>query len=125
MRRFSLFLTLLFAFVTSVAQVKIKFELQNIPKSKDSLPDYFLAGNFNDWKPNNADFKFLKNVEGNYVIEKQLPAGRYEYKITRGNWTKVESGAKGNTIGNRSLKLQNDTTVKVAVLNWAEAVKGI
>lgn len=123
MRRFSLFLVLLFAFGASVAQVKIKFELQNIPKSKDSIPAYFLAGSFNDWKPNDANFKFLKSIDGSYVIEKEFPTGRYEYKITRGNWTKVESGAKGNTVGNRSLKLQNDTTVKVIVLNWADEFK--
>ncbi|WP_316765234.1 alpha/beta hydrolase-fold protein [Pedobacter frigiditerrae] len=123
MKRFSLFLVLLFAFVASVAQVKIKFELQNIPKSKDSIPEYFLAGSFNNWKPNDADFKFLKKAEGNYFLEKQFPAGRYEYKITRGNWTKVESAAKGNAVGNRSLKLQNDTTVKVTVLNWSDEFK--
>lgn len=123
MKCFCLFLILVTAFVYSSAQVKIKFELENIPQSKDSISEYFLAGSFNNWKPNDADFKFLKGSDGNYIIEKQFPVGRYEYKITRGNWTKVESGAKGNAIGNRVVKLQNDTTVKIIVLNWADEFK--
>ena len=120
MRGFYLFFILLFTFLTSIAQVKIKFELQNIPKSKDTIAEYFLAGNVNGWKPNDTSYQFLKNTNGSYVIEKQLPIGKYEYKITRGNWTTVETGAKGNAIGNRTLNLKNDTTVKIVVLNWAD-----
>lgn len=118
---------LLFAFLSfcfgSEAQVKVRFELKDIPKNKDSVPAYFIAGSFNDWKPNDTANKFKKVVEGTYILDKSLGAGNYEFKITRGNWANVESGAKGNPRGNRSLKLKNDTTIKISILNWTDEFK--
>jgi len=115
---------LLFAssFLGAKAQVKVRFELQNIPQSKDSIPEYFLAGNFNNWKPNDPAYQFSK-VNGDYLLEKQLPSDTYEYKITRGSWDKVETGSKGNAFGNRSLNLKKDTVIKIAVANWADQFK--
>ncbi|WP_169306879.1 alpha/beta hydrolase [Pedobacter polaris] len=115
-----IFVSICFA---SEGQVKVKFELRDIPKSKDSLPTYFVAGNFNSWKPNDTPYQFRKTNEGSYILEKQFPTGTYEFKITRGNWAKAETGSKGNPRGNRSLKLNKDTLVQLTVLNWADEFK--
>ncbi len=123
MKQFRLIFLFILMALQANAQIKVKFELQDIPKSKDSIPVYFLAGNFNNWQPNDNDSKFLKTSDGHYVIEKHLLPGRYEYKITRGNWTTVETGAKGNSRSNRTLKLQNDTAIRVVVFNWADEFK--
>lgn len=123
MKRIYFFLLLIYSSLGANAQVKVRFELQNIPQNKDSIPEYFVAGSFNNWKPNDPAYRFLKVNDADYVLEKQLPANLYEYKITRGSWAKVESESKGNTIGNRSLNLKNDTTVKITIANWADQFK--
>lgn len=105
------------------AQVKIKFELQDIPKHKDLTSMYFIAGSFNNWNPSDTLFRLLKVADGKYTLSKQFPAGQYEYKITRGNWSKVEAGLKGSNRPNRILNLKNDTSIVVKVLNWTDEVK--
>lgn len=120
MKKIAVLFGLLIFLLETSAQIKVKFELQNIPKSKETLPAYFMAGNFNGWKPNDTAFQFKKTSEGNYTLEKELPVGENEFKITRGNWAKVESGVKGNSLGNRLLTLKNDTSINLTVLNWTD-----
>ncbi|MES2418035.1 MAG: alpha/beta hydrolase-fold protein [Bacteroidota bacterium] len=115
---------LLFAFIglffNTAAQVKLRFELKTVPGSKDSVPEFFISGNFNAWNSKDTAFRFLKIPNGNYMLEKQLMPDRYEFKITRGSWAKVETDNKGNAIGNRILNLHKDTLVKIDILNWAD-----
>lgn len=118
---FSMLLVMLY--LGTSAQVKVKFELQNIPKQKDTSAQYFIAGSFNDWKPNDEHFKFKPSSTGSYALEIALMADRYEYKITRGSWEKVETGLKGIAIGNRSIKLNKDTTINLMVNAWADEFK--
>lgn len=106
--------------VNTDAQVKVRFELQNIPRSKDVTPQYFIAGNFNNWAAGDSAFRFKKADDGSYWIEKQLKPDAYEFKITRGNWDKVEAAANGNAIGNRVFQLKKDTLIKINVANWAD-----
>lgn len=106
--------------LTADAQIKIKFELQNIPKHKDAVGNYFLAGNFNNWSPSDTAYQFKPVATGEYVLTKVLSANPYEFKITRGSWAKVESMANGSDRSNRTLKLTRDTVVKIEVLNWAD-----
>lgn len=106
--------------INADAQVKVRFELQNIPKSKDATPQYFIAGNFNNWAAGDSTFRFKKANDGSYWIEKQLEADAYEFKVTRGNWDKVESTTNGQTIGNRAFQLKKDTLIQINVANWAD-----
>ncbi|MFD0941894.1 alpha/beta hydrolase [Pedobacter boryungensis] len=117
------FVIFISSFLVVNAQVKVRFELQNIPQSKDTIAEYFVAGNFNNWKPNDPEYQFSKRNSLTYVLEKQLSINVYEYKITRGSWEKVETNSKGNAIGNRSLNLKKDTIVKISVSNFADQFK--
>jgi enterochelin esterase-like enzyme len=94
-----------------------------MPKLKDSMAIYFLAGSFNSWKVNDPAYKFSKIANGNYTIDKQLPNGYYEYKVTRGSWSNAEAGIQGNPASNRTLKLQHDTSINLIVLNWTDEFK--
>jgi hypothetical protein len=42
-----------------------------------------------------------------------------EYKITRGSWDTVEKAADGSEIANRTISLDRDQTVRLAVANWS------
>ena len=105
------------------AQVNVKFELQNVPQHKDATANYFVAGSFNNWKPNDEHFKFKLASNNNYILEIPLATDSYEYKITRGSWDKVEAGPNGASIVNRSIKLNKDTIVDITINSWADEFK--
>lgn len=49
----------------------------------------FLAGNFNDWKPDNAQYLMTADATGTYTITVKLPPGTYQYKfVADGQWIK-------------------------------------
>lgn len=117
-----LFLVLLSAAcLCANGQVKVRFELIGLPKAGEGQPAYFVAGNFNNWSPNDEKSKFIKSEGNKYGLEKSLPAGSYEFKITRGSWASVESSAAGKTLANRSFYLQKDTVIRLDIAGWADA----
>ena len=49
----------------------------------------FLAGNFNDWKPDNPQYLMTADATGTYTITVKLPPGTYQYKfVADGQWIK-------------------------------------
>lgn len=119
MKKITLFFAVLLLPFALYSQIKVTFKLKDIPKGKDSLPTFFVAGSFNNWNPNDSSYTF-KKIGDNFELTKSIPAGNYEYKITRGSWAKEESGEKGNAITNRGLKLVKDTIIYISILNWAD-----
>lgn len=80
----------------------------------------FIAGNFNDWNPNNSAYQLEKTASNIYRIRLHLPGDNYEFKITRGSWEKAESTNEGKTINNRSLTVEADTTITINVAEWTD-----
>lgn len=112
---FPLLLLLLSAF--SYAQKQVTFVIDASPK-KDNAK-LFLAGNFNMWNPGDSAF-VLQQINGRWQRTILLPAGHYEYKITRGSWQTVEEHADFKPFGNRSLEVSGDTTVHLIVEAWSD-----
>jgi predicted alpha/beta superfamily hydrolase len=106
----------------SKAQVKTTFQITHFAPLKAPSEHLFLAGDFNGWNPSDAAWE-LKQLDSKYEIVKMLPKGIYNYKITRGSWANVECSEQGKGIENRSLKLNNDTTVDMNVAGWQDNFK--
>lgn len=123
---FQKFFLFLFAALSSVniakAQYTVHFEIDAVPAShaNDAL---YLAGSFNEWNPALTDYQFTKTADGRFVKQIKLPSsGLFEYKITRGQWTKVECASNGSSIGNRILQLKSDTTIHITIAAWADDI---
>ena len=58
-------------------------------------------------------------------MDLDLSAGNYEYKLTRGNWSKVESTFDGKDIGNRELRIFRDTSIVLVVAGWKDDFKSM
>ncbi|MBS1533264.1 MAG: alpha/beta hydrolase [Bacteroidetes bacterium] len=101
-------------------QVKVIFKTTKIPASKDADIHLFLAGDFNGWNPADNASEMLPDNAGGYSVTKSLPAGSYNFKITRGSWEKVESTATGGMTGNRSAGITQDTTITMTVAGWQD-----
>ena len=104
------------------AQYIVNFKIERVPAlhADDTL---YLAGNFNDWNPGSAYFKFTKSADGKLVHQlKVSAAGILEYKITRGSWSKVECAANGASVSNRIVKISSDTTISIGIDAWADDI---
>lgn len=83
--------------------------------------DYYLAGDFNKWNPVDYNFKLkpFGAVRRIYVF-KDMPAGKLEFKFTRGGWDKVETTAKGEDVPNHAVEISSDTTFSFSIAGWKD-----
>src|SRR5688572_8047759 len=119
LRKTFFFFILTLLTLSATAQQKIRIEITSLPANNPANTSIFIAGNFNSWNPQDKNFQFQKNEKG-YFLELSLNKGSYEYKITRGGWDKVESTKEGKDVGNRTLKVDADVNVEVAVEGWKD-----
>lgn len=100
------------------AQQKVVFELEQYPV-KDSSEKIFITGNFNNWVPDDKESELINSANKKQIIL-SLKKGNYEYKFTRGNWSKGESDTKGNPVPNRTIKINGDTTILISIAGWSD-----
>ncbi|MDB5250984.1 MAG: alpha/beta hydrolase [Flaviaesturariibacter sp.] len=115
-------LVLLFFFCASMlrAQYKVRFLVTSLPAYHQKMDPLFVAGSFNNWNPANPKYALNQDGSGGYAVDISLPAGRYEYKFTRGGWDKGESAGSAAGIDNRVLEVYSDTTVRVTIRDWSD-----
>lgn len=115
MRKYILPLFLLLSFVSS-AQVTLK-----IVKVPDNTPEnavIFIAGNFNNWSPNDTAFRLIQNYKGQYFFDLPTKPENYEFKFTLGSWNSTEMSVGGGDISNRKLYGGKDTVLSFTIENW-------
>lgn len=82
---------------------EIKFYLSI---DNDEPGDVFLSGSFNNWKPNDPDFRMVRLGDGNYFLTMH-DIEKYSfplfYKYTRGSWATTVLDDQGNQ--NRTIPL--------------------
>lgn len=97
----------------------IQIRILSLPPNTSPDEPIFAAGDFNRWQPADARFQFSKAKTGDLILEFPSPTDRIEFKITRGNWTTVETDIFGKDIENR---IANGTgsLYKIRVESWAD-----
>ncbi|HVX52483.1 MAG TPA: alpha/beta hydrolase-fold protein [Chitinophagaceae bacterium] len=119
MKRLFLLFFLVFAFGFAQSQYYLKLVVTGVATKQ--LDEIYVAGNFNNWSPYNDTFKLKPFGRGRKaIVLKDLPAGDYQFKFTRGSWKTVESTAKGGDIANRDIQLAGDSTVNIAIAGWKD-----
>lgn len=120
--RKKLFLLAAFIFCCTLlfAQVKVTFKTSGLPISKTAVKTVFLAGDFNNWNPADIAWMLKPDVKGNYILTKNIPAGKYSFKITKGSWEKVECKTDGEDVENRDINVVHDTTVIIDIQSWKD-----
>jgi len=110
----------IFSGISAIGQVAIRLEIKSLPSYHASGSNIYVAGSFNGWNPQDEKYKFQKNNNGNYFLELKLEPGKYEYKITRGGWEKVECKKGGAGIENRVLQIPAGAVAELSVEEWAD-----
>jgi predicted alpha/beta superfamily hydrolase len=101
------------------AQYKVTFTITQLPAYHKATDKIYLAGSINNWNPKDERL-LLKTDTNKNTITLELPAGRIEYKFTKGSWDEVESANNGFPTENRTLTVESDTTIPVEIQHWAD-----
>jgi predicted alpha/beta superfamily hydrolase len=110
--------TLIFIMMSSNLFSQVTFRIIRLPENTDNS-DIFLASDLNGWNPADAQFKFKKDLEGNYILTIPKPGKKAEYKITKGSWDSVETDENGNTTANRTYDPAiSELTVPIEIKSW-------
>ena len=113
-------LLLFFVLLTgAVAQAQYNVRIELTTNANVNTGDtLYLAGSFNGWNPADPKYGFLPGTS----LVVSLPAGGFEYKVTRGSWDKAECKADGSSAPNRQLILSSDTVLRLQVAEWSDRV---
>jgi hypothetical protein len=117
MKKILLTYLLFFVLYKTIAQVTI--HVTGIPANTPATDNLFIAGNFNNWNPNDTNFKLTKIDKGYKVIVPNYK-GNEEYKFTRGSWTTAEGDSNGNVIKNRTLGDVVNGVINVYIAGWED-----
>jgi predicted alpha/beta superfamily hydrolase len=102
---------------------KAQFSVRLVVTSVAAKPneDIYVAGNFNGWNPKDENYK-LKPFGGSRkgIVIKDLAAGSYAFKFTRGSFDKVECMADGRDISDRVLEVNADLSQEFAIAGWKD-----
>lgn len=96
-----------------------------VPRATPAGATVYIAGTFNGWNPGAPEFSLARSANGRYTLT--LPGsvrGPIEFKFTLGSWQKVEMGADGADIANRSFTVPatGGATYTATVARWKDDV---
>ncbi len=92
--------------------------VDGIPRNTPKGQPLYIAGNFNNWDPGDEAYRMQLNADSTYTYKLPPGFGEVEYKITRGDWTRVETDICGYDINNRTLVLGEEDTTTITIASW-------
>lgn len=101
------------------AQFTVRLVITDVATRKGD--DIYIAGNFNGWNPKDENYK-LKPFGGSRksIVIKDLAAGTYAFKFTRGGFDKVETTSDGRDINDRVMDVKEDMSQEFTVSGWKD-----
>jgi predicted alpha/beta superfamily hydrolase len=102
------------------SQYNIRVTITGLPAAP-ATDVVYIAGNFNNWNPQDENFRLQKDGNGYFFIEiNEADAGSYAFKFTRGSWDKGETDKKGNDLENRMVTIQSDSSFTFSIAGWKD-----
>lgn len=84
--------------------------------------DIYVAGTFNNWNLRDDKYKLKPfGTTRRAIVIKDLPAGKYEFKFSRGMADKIETTAKGEDLPNHVAEVNEDVTQNFNIAGWKDA----
>ncbi len=119
MTKLSTLITAIFFSSTLFAQFSIRLVV--IETATKKFDDIYVSGTFNNWNPKDEKFKLKPSAGGRKaIVIKDLAAGNYAFKFTRGSFDKVECAANGTDITDRIIDISTDLTLEFSIAGWKD-----
>ena len=95
--------------------------IDELPINTPKNTKLYLASNLNSWNAQDHLFTFKKDQKGSYYLNiKKTTADTLHYKITRGDWDKVEGDETGSRIPNRKFIFNSTDTLHLQIRSWED-----
>jgi len=108
-------------FITEFAQAQFNIKLIVTSVATKPNDDIYVSGTFNNWNPKDEHYKLKPFAGGRKsIVLKDIPAGNYAYKFTRGSFDKVECKADGRDIEDRIIDVANDVSLEITIAGWKD-----
>jgi predicted alpha/beta superfamily hydrolase len=125
MKKYLLFIVFLFLAFPGFTQYSLKLVITSVPKPTVNVAQrvaeaVYVAGNFNSWNPKDENYKLKPLGSRVAVVLKDIPAGVYAFKFTRGDWSKVETTSDGRDIADRVVEVKGDMTQEFVIEGWKD-----
>lgn len=108
--------------VTNALNAQYSVRIVLTQSATKPLDDVFITGSFNNWNPGEAKYKLQPFGRGRKaIVLKDIADGTtLEFKLTRGTFAKVETTAKGVDITNRTVLVDADKSIEIAIPGWKD-----
>lgn len=108
--------------LTAELSAQLTIKIDAIP-ALPTMPNVYLAGNFNGWNPGLSSYELKKDDAGTYSITFTPPVGNLEFKFTMGSWATVETNITGADIANRKYVYNGTpTNLHLSIAAWKGAI---
>ncbi|MBP6396829.1 MAG: hypothetical protein KA340_03035 [Saprospiraceae bacterium] len=108
----------LFGILIPLSNAQLTIRVTGWP-SQPSVPEIYLAGNFNGWNPGLSAYQLKLDSGGVYSITIQPSPATLEFKFTRGSWATVEKNTLGQDIANRKYTYSGSpATLNLTIAGW-------
>ncbi len=92
-----------------------------IPKNTPVNDSVFVGGSFNNWDPEDPNFRLLPQSDGSYAVTFRPILRYFEFKFTHGSWAGVEGDQNGQTISNRIFEAKGSSdTANLIIQSWTD-----
>ena len=119
MKKIIFLLLVIFGSMAATAQFSLRLVVSGVATKKDD--DIYVAGTFNGWNPKDEKYKLKPFAGGRKsVVIKDVSAGNYAFKFTRGTMDKVECMSDGRDIADRILDVNTDISLEVSIPGWKD-----
>ncbi len=119
MKKILFLLTSFFVLKKLEAQYTLRLMVDTVAAKKQD--DIYVAGSFNKWNPKDEKYKLKPfGTSRRGIVLKDIPAGKYEFKFTRGSFNKVETTAKGEDVANHEITLNEDASQQFTIPGWKD-----
>lgn len=110
----------LFFFLSHFAYAQITFVIESLPEATPGTDTIFICGTFNNWVPNDPQYALHRQLNGQLAVTLPASSGSFEYKFTRGSWTKVETNVENRYTPNRIFSSSAESKILVRIENWLD-----
>ena len=97
--------------------------VNKIPRNTPHDANIYIMGNFNNWNPEDRNYKLVKQVDGTYRILIYSPFPQVQFKFTRGTSSSIESRPGGrllpNRIANRDM-VRGNPDIQLEIASWLD-----
>lgn len=98
---------------------QVQLKVVGLPATTPPNTPIFVMGEFNNWVPNDPEFKMNQLSKSEYSLTLFIPPGIYEYKYTRGSNTSVEGTRVDDRLKKpRRLQVSSNTTQTIHDEIW-------